>query len=72
VTSSWFLIHTDNGYSEREEEFKYFETTFKNQNFIQEEITSSLKSGNVCYHLMQKLLSSSLLPKNLKIKIHRI
>jgi len=52
---------TDNSYFEREEEFKYFETTLKNQNFIQKEIKSNLKSGNICYHLMQKLLSSSLL-----------
>jgi hypothetical protein len=30
-----------------------------------------LKSGNACYHLVQNLLSSSLLSKNLKIKIYR-
>ena len=29
-----------------------------------------MKSGNVCYHLVQNLLSSSLPPKNLKIKIY--
>ena len=29
------------------------------------------KSGNACYHLVQNLLSSRLLSKNLKIKIHR-
>jgi hypothetical protein len=28
-------------------------------------------SGNACYHSVQNLLSSSLLSKNLKIKIHR-
>ena len=64
-------IKTDNSSFERVEEFKYFETTLTNQTSIQEEIKSSLKSGNVCYHLMQKLLSSSLLSKNLKIKIYR-
>jgi len=32
---------------------------------------SKLKSGNACYHLGQNLLSSSLLSKNLKIKIYR-
>ena len=31
-----------------------------------------LKSGNVCYHLVQHLLSSSLLSKNIKIKIYSI
>jgi len=30
-----------------------------------------LKSGNACYHSAQNLLSSSLLSKNLKIKIYR-
>ena len=28
-------------------------------------------SGNACYHSVQKLLSSRLLSKNLKIKIYR-
>jgi len=31
----------------------------------------SLWSGNACYPLVQNLLSSSLLSKNIKIKIHR-
>jgi len=30
-----------------------------------------MKSGNACYHLVQNVLSSSLVSKNLKIKIHR-
>jgi hypothetical protein len=46
-------------------------TTLTNQNFIQEEIKSRLKSGTACCHLVQNLLSSSLLFKNLKIKIYR-
>ena len=29
------------------------------------------KSGNACYHSVQNLLSSSLLSKNIKIKIYR-
>jgi len=37
------------------------------QNFVEEEIKSTLKSGNAYYHLVQNLLSSSLLPKNIKI-----
>ena len=36
---------------------------------IQDEIKSRLKSGNACYYSVQNLLSSSLLSKNLKIKI---
>ena len=45
--------------------------TLTNQIYIQEEIKSRLKSGNVCYHLVQNLLSSSLISKNVKIKIYR-
>jgi hypothetical protein len=36
---------------------------------IQEEIKRRLNSGNACYHSVQNLLSSHLLPKNLKIRI---
>jgi len=53
------------------EEFQYLGTTLTDQNSIQEEIKSRLKSGNACYHSVQNLLSSSLLSKNLKIKIYR-
>jgi len=41
------------------------------QNSIQEEIKRRLKSGNACYHSVPNLLSSSLLSKNIKIKIYR-
>jgi len=60
----------DNSSFERVEEFKYLGTALTNQNSIQEEIKSRLKSGNACYHLVQNLLSSSFLSKNLKIKIY--
>jgi len=46
-------------------------TTLTNQNPIPEEIKSRLRSGNICYHSVQNLLSSRLLSKNLKIKIYR-
>ena len=45
--------------------------TLTNENSIQEEIKSRLKSGNACYHSVQNLSSSGLLSKNLKIKIYR-
>jgi len=61
----------DNSSFERVDEFKYLGTTLTNRNSIQEEIKSRLKSGNACYHSVQNLLSSSLLSKNLKIKIYR-
>ena len=62
-------IETDNSSFERVEQFKYLGTTLTDQSFIREEIKSRLKSGNACYHSVQKLLSYSLLSKNGKITI---
>ena len=56
---------------ERVEEFKYSGTNLTNQNSIAEEIKSRLRSGNAYYNSVQNLLSSRLLSKSLKIKIHR-
>jgi hypothetical protein len=61
----------DNSCFERVDEFKYLGTTLTNQNSFQEEIKRRLKSGNACYHSVQNRLSSSLLSKNLKIKLYR-
>jgi hypothetical protein len=52
-------------------ELKYLETTVANQNFVHEEIQSTLVSGNACYHSVQNLLSSCLPYKNIKIKIYK-
>jgi hypothetical protein len=49
--------------------FIYLGKTISNKNLINEEINKSLNSGNVCYHLVQNLLSSRLLSKNIKIII---
>jgi hypothetical protein len=62
----WFLVILV-----RVEEFKYLGTTLTDQNSIKEEIKSRLKLGNACCHSVQNLLSSSLLSKNLNIKIYR-
>ena len=64
-------VRIDNSTFERVDEFKYLGTTLTNQNSMQEEIKSRLRSGNACYHSVQSLLSSRLLSKNLKIKICR-
>ena len=62
-------IQIDNISFERVEQFKYLGTILTNQNSIQEEIKSRLKSGNAGYHLMQNLLSSSLLYISLMINL---
>jgi hypothetical protein len=63
-------IKNDNRSYERVEEFKYLGSILTNQNSIQEEIKSRLKSRNACYHSVQNLWSStrSLLSKNIKVK----
>jgi hypothetical protein len=47
-------------------QLKYFRTTVINQNLIRKKLR-----GNPCYHLVQKLLSSHLLSKNVKIRIYK-
>jgi hypothetical protein len=51
--------------------FKYLGKPPTNHNHIHAEIKSRLTSGNACYYSAQKLLSSCLLSKNIKIKIYR-
>ena len=53
------------------EEFKYLGKSLTKQNSMQEEIKNRMKQGNACYHSVHNLSSSSLLSKNLKIKIYR-
>jgi UDP-3-O-[3-hydroxymyristoyl] glucosamine N-acyltransferase len=54
------LRTTDYSFFESMEEFKYLGTTLTNQNSIQEEIKSRLKSGNACCHWVQNVLCYSL------------
>jgi len=54
-------IKNDNSSFERVEQFKYLRRTLTNQNSVQEEIKSRLKSGNACYHSVQNILFFRLL-----------
>jgi hypothetical protein len=47
--------------------FRYLRTTITEQNYIHEEIKSRPDLGNSCYHSVQSLLFSHLLPRNLKV-----
>ena len=53
------------------EQFKYLGTLLTNQNYIQEENNSRLKSGNACYLSVHNILSSSLVTKNIKVEVYR-
>ena len=64
-------IKIDNSSFERVEEFRYLATTLTIKNSSRDEIKRRMKSGNACCHSVQNLLSSSLIYKNIKIKICR-
>ena len=55
---------------EKVKTFKYLNSLLTNQNSIQEEIKCRLKADNSCYYLVKTHMSSTLLSKNLKIKIY--
>jgi hypothetical protein len=50
---------------------KYLGTTVTDQNLIKGEIKRRLNSDNTCYDLVQNLLSSRLLLKNVKMRIRK-
>jgi hypothetical protein len=50
---------------------KYLGTTLTNQNCTRKEFKIRFNSRNSCYHLVQNLLSSNLLSKNVKIEVCR-
>jgi hypothetical protein len=52
-------------------EFRYLGTTLTDQTCMWEEIENRLNSGNACYRLVQSLLSSCLLSRNVKTKIYK-
>ncbi|KAJ4430976.1 hypothetical protein ANN_19569 [Periplaneta americana] len=56
---------------EEVEKFKYLGATVTNINDTREEIQRRINMGNACYYSVEKLLSSSLLSKNLKVRIYK-
>ncbi|KAJ4442304.1 hypothetical protein ANN_12172 [Periplaneta americana] len=56
---------------EEVEKFKYLGATVTNINDSREEIKIRINMGNACYYSVEKLLSSSLLSKNLKVRIYK-
>jgi len=64
-------MKTDNRSFDIVEGFKYLRTSRTNQNSIQEESKSRLKTGNASYHPVQNTFSSSFLSKKFKIKTYR-
>jgi hypothetical protein len=52
------------------EQLRYFGTTLTNHYCMHEEMKNRFKSGNAFSYSVKNLLSSSLLSKNIKIKIY--
>ena len=68
----YIYIYMGNKSFERVEFFKYLGTSLSYQNSINEEIKCRrLQSGNACYYSVQNHLSSSLLSKDINVKIYR-
>ena len=53
------------------EKFRYLGVTVANTNDIREEIKSRINMGNACYYSLEKILSSRLLTKKLKVKTYK-
>jgi hypothetical protein len=64
-------MKVDNNSFERVEQVKYLGTNLMDQKSKKEEIKSRLKSENACYPSVQNPLPSSLLSKNINVKIYR-
>ncbi|KAJ4450480.1 hypothetical protein ANN_01905 [Periplaneta americana] len=56
---------------EEVEKFKYRGATVTNINDTREEIKRRINMGNACYYSVEKLLLSSLISKNLKVRIFK-
>ena len=56
---------------ENVEKFKYLGVTVTNTNYIPEEIKHRINMGNACYYSLEKILSSQLLSKKLKVNTYK-
>ena len=56
---------------ENVEEFIYLGVTVTSTNEIREEIKRRINLGNACYYSLEKILSSRLLSKKLKVKAYK-
>ncbi|KAJ4426826.1 hypothetical protein ANN_26625 [Periplaneta americana] len=56
---------------EEVEKFKYLGATVRNINYTRDEIKHRINIGIACYYSVEKLLSSSLLSKNLEVRIYK-
>jgi hypothetical protein len=64
-------INIDDRSFENVAQIKHLGTTVTNQNLIQKEIKWRLHLGNACCHVVQNLLSSRLLSKDVEIRIYK-
>ena len=53
------------------EKFRYLGVTLTNTNVIREEIKRRINMGTACYYSLEKILSSRLLSKKLKVKTYK-
>ena len=56
---------------ENVEKFRYLGVTVTNTNDMRNEIKHRINMGNACYYSLEKILSSRLLSKKLKIKTYK-
>ena len=56
---------------ENVEKFRYLGVTVTNTNDIREKVKHRINMGNVCYYSLNKISSSRLLSKKLKVNTHK-
>ena len=56
---------------ENVQKFRYLGVTVKNTNDMREEVKLRINMGNTCYYSLEKISSSRLLSKKLKVKTYK-